>query len=296
MSKISVIVPVYNSKDTIVNCLDSICHQTYKDLEIIVVYLDSSDGTLDEIATIKDERIKIVEQNERTGPGGARNLGIDAAKGQWLGFIEADDVVPPDFYEKLFLQAIKKDADIICGEIISNGKLWENYKKEKIFNGFNDKYNLINNGASFNKLFNAEFVKKYNVRFAEGIRWEDNIFIFKSFYFAKAVRVTPAAKYFYNPSPWSEKYVERLKREVIPAAREIINFAEAEHFSRQQMKLLQKKIIRSFAGSFIQDENVYSGLCQIMKAPLFLQILFWRKRFKQWRRRLKNHFYRKENK
>ena len=295
MPEISVIVPVYNSKDTIVNCLNSICNQTYKNLEIIVVYLDSSDGTLDEIATVKDERIKIIEQKERTGPGGARNLGIDAAIGKWLGFVEADDVVLPDFYEKLFLQTTNKDADIICGEMISNGKSRENYKEEEIFKGFNDKYNLIHNGASFNKLFNTELIKKYNVRFAEGIRWEDNIFIFKSFYFAKAVRVTSAAKYFYNPSPWSEEYAVRLKGDVVPAAQEIINFAEFEHFSRQQTELLQKKIVHSFARSFILDEGVYNGLCLIMNKPLFLRVLFWKKRFKQWRRRLKHHFYRKEN-
>lgn len=293
MPQISVIVPVYNSDDTIANCLNSICNQTYKNMEIIVVYLDSSDGTLDEIASIKDERIKIIEQNERTGPGGARNLGIDAAKGQWLGFVEADDVIPPDFYEKLFLQATNEDADIICGEIVSNGKLWENYRKEKIFRGFNNKYNLINNGASFNKLFNTEFIKKYNIRFAEGIRWEDNIFIFKSFYFAKAIKVTSAAKYFYNPSPWSEEYAVRLKGDVVPAAQKIIDFAEFKHFSHQQMKLLQKKIIRSFAGSFIQDEEVYSRLCKIMNSPLFLHILFWKKRFKQWRKRLKQKFFKK---
>ena len=85
---ISGVVPVYNSEKTIKNCLESICNQNYKNLEILVVYLSSQNNSLQVIRSVKDERIRIIEQMEKTGPGGARNIGIDAAKGEWIGFLE----------------------------------------------------------------------------------------------------------------------------------------------------------------------------------------------------------------
>ena len=78
---ISVIIPVYNSADTIRSCVESVIAQTYKDLEIIIVYKPSTDNSLKILRSIHDKRIHIVEQTEPTGPGGARNIGIDIARG-----------------------------------------------------------------------------------------------------------------------------------------------------------------------------------------------------------------------
>ena len=103
---ISVIVPVYNVKPYIAKCLDSIMRQTYTNIEIIVVDHGSTDGSehiCDEYAN-KDQRIIVIHQ-KNGGLAAARNTGIDAAHGEYLGFVDSDDFIEPFMYEKLLTAA-----------------------------------------------------------------------------------------------------------------------------------------------------------------------------------------------
>lgn len=295
MNMISVILPCYNSENFIANCLKSICNQTYKNLEILVVYLPSSDNTLQEITSIQDHRIKIIEQKEKTGPGGARNIGIDNANGEWIGFVESDDSIAPDFYSILISKTIDPDVDIVSGAIILRGRMWEHVKEEK-YQSLENKYKSIKNGASFNKIFRADLIKRNNIRFAEGIRWEDNIFIFKSFYFARLIISTPDAIYYYNPDFWTEKYANDLRCSVIPAVKEVIAFAKNIKLSNFCMGLVKKRLVYSCAEFFLLDRLIYKELGEILDYPLFFRKLYWKKRFKQFRLRLKIFIFRKENK
>ena len=99
---ISVIVPVYNIKEYLPRCVASICNQTYSDLELLLVDDGSTDGTgalCDELA-LTDERIRVFHK-ENGGSSSARNLGIQNARGKFLGFIDSDDYIEPWFYERL---------------------------------------------------------------------------------------------------------------------------------------------------------------------------------------------------
>ncbi len=99
---ISVIVPVYNIMDCLPKCVDSICNQTYQNLEIILVDDGSDDGTeklVDELA-LKDERIRVFHK-KNGGSSSARNLAIDHANGKWFGFVDSDDFIDPKMYEHL---------------------------------------------------------------------------------------------------------------------------------------------------------------------------------------------------
>lgn len=100
---ISVIIPVYNIPDCLERCVKSICGQTWKNLEILLVDDGSSDGTetlCDELAK-KDGRIRVFHK-ENGGSSSARNLGIREARGEWLGFVDSDDWIEPQMYERLF--------------------------------------------------------------------------------------------------------------------------------------------------------------------------------------------------
>lgn len=117
MSKISVIVPVYNAEKSIVRCLDSIKSQTYSDFEAILV----NDGSKDSSKSIceeycrKDNRFRLINQ-ENAGPSKARNRGIDEAKSEYLAFVDSDDYIEPDMLEKLFEGAKSFGADlVVCG-------------------------------------------------------------------------------------------------------------------------------------------------------------------------------------
>ena len=112
---ISVIIPVYNVEPYLRKCLDSVINQTYRDLEILVI----DDGSTDECGRIcdeyekKDERIHVFHTENR-GLSCARNLGLDNARGEWIGFVDSDDWIEPDMYEVLLKKALETGADISC--------------------------------------------------------------------------------------------------------------------------------------------------------------------------------------
>lgn len=114
---ISVIVPVYNVEPYLRKCLDSILAQTYQDLEILIIDDGSTDGSgkiCDEYPE-KDERIRVFH-TENKGLSAARNLGLDNATGDWIGFIDSDDWIEPDMYEVLIKRAEETGADVVeCG-------------------------------------------------------------------------------------------------------------------------------------------------------------------------------------
>lgn len=100
---ISVIVPIYNIMDCLERCVDSICRQTYSNLEIILVDDGSDDGTeqlVDALAE-KDGRIRVFHK-KNGGSSSARNLGIEMARGKWLGFVDSDDFIDVRMYERLY--------------------------------------------------------------------------------------------------------------------------------------------------------------------------------------------------
>ena len=114
---ISVIVPAYNAAPWLSDCLNSILRQTYKNLEVIVI----DDGAIDETPQIidgyakKDARIVAIHQ-KNAGLVAVRNRGIEVASGDFITFVDADDTITPDMYDRLLKNALKYNADIShCG-------------------------------------------------------------------------------------------------------------------------------------------------------------------------------------
>ena len=117
IDKISIIIPAYNVGSLIERTIQSICNQTYQNLEIIIVDDGSTDNTpsiIDELAK-KDERIKVIHK-QNGGVTSARLCGIENATGEYIGFCDGDDLVEPEMYEVLLQNAKKYNADIShCG-------------------------------------------------------------------------------------------------------------------------------------------------------------------------------------
>lgn len=115
MIKVSVIVPVYNVEDYLIECLTSIINQTLKEIEIICIDdcgTDNSINILKEYAK-KDDRIRIISHKENKGLGPARNTGIKESKGEYISFIDSDDYISRDYLENLYNTIIKYDTDIV---------------------------------------------------------------------------------------------------------------------------------------------------------------------------------------
>lgn len=112
---LSVIVPVYNAEEYLRKCVDSILYQTYSDLELLLINdgsTDSSGVVCDEYAR-KDYRVRVIHK-ENGGVSSTRNLGLDLAKGEYITFVDADDWIEHETYEKIFSQIESTETDICC--------------------------------------------------------------------------------------------------------------------------------------------------------------------------------------
>lgn len=111
---VSIIVPVYNAQNSVARCLESICSQTYQELEIIVL----NDGSTDDSLTIcnqfcaKDPRVTVVDK-ENEGLSITRNVGMRLAQGKYLQFVDSDDHLAPDFTQRMVTAAEQHDATLV---------------------------------------------------------------------------------------------------------------------------------------------------------------------------------------
>lgn len=177
MKKVSIIVPVYNVEKYIKRCLDSLVGQTLDDIEIIIV----NDGSPDNSQNIIDEYVKKYPKmiksyiKENNGQGSARNLGIKKATGEYLGFVDSDDFIELDMFEKMYNLAKQTNSDIVtCNYKIfyeASEKI-ENYDLE-IDNKNIVKEVIIKQPAPWNKIIKREIFAKYELEFPEGIIYED---------------------------------------------------------------------------------------------------------------------------
>lgn len=195
MIMLSIIVPVYNmAADGKLNyCLDSLLHQTISDLgwegmeyEIIAVDDCSTDHSLEVLREYERKyprRIKVIASPENRRQGGAKNLGLSAARGRWIGFIDSDDWTAPDMYEKLLKKAEETGADVVgCDYHITYehsmkiGRVVQNNTIEQTGVLDDEKYGrlILQPGSMVVKIYLHETIKKHRLNFPEKVFYEDN--------------------------------------------------------------------------------------------------------------------------
>ena len=201
---ITVIVPVYNVEKYLEKCVNSILHQTYKNLEIILV----DDGSTDNSGKIcdefkeKDKRIKVIHKlNE--GQSVARNIGIDLAKGKYIGFVDSDDFIQEDMYEVLYNLCKKYDSEI---SIVTHYEMYNNkilFTRDTgelcVLNKFDAMKELLMDkkiqNYVWNKLFKIELFD--NLRFVENRYYEDSVIMPVLFERSNKVVLLEKPKYYY---------------------------------------------------------------------------------------------------
>ena len=205
--KISIVIPVYNVQDYLRKCLDSICGQTYQNLEIICIDDRSTDASmeiLNEYAS-KDTRVRVVQQEKNGGQGAARQTGIDVATGDYIAFVDSDDWLDDDYYEKMLFQMECDLTDIVVNKNILFHEKDKVYPKN--FPGHKTIQNKIYDQPKdliervfcvvWNKLYKAEFLKQRNYDAPVRIRHEDVFFHYATFAFAKNVSFFDGPSYHY---------------------------------------------------------------------------------------------------
>ena len=192
-SMISVIVPIFNTADYLENCIKSIINQTYTNLEIILVDDGSDDGSVlicKEYAR-KDKRIKVIEQ-EHGGVASARNNGLAMARGKYIGFVDSDDYINPTMYEEL-IGVMQKYNCPMSKCLLKKTFYLPNTKKLR----GDDKLLLLSLGevSVCNSLYKRELI--VNIRFREGVSYEDTIFTFSVLRKIDSVAILNKKLYYY---------------------------------------------------------------------------------------------------
>lgn len=210
MSKISVIVPAYNTGSKIRECIESVLNQTHKDLELILVDDCSKDDTYEIMCEYaeKDSRVKAIKNSINRGAGHSRNVGLDLAVGEYVTFVDSDDYLELDTYSAVNDAIhLNNSPDIIRfdqNSFLDLGKVKVslNFFTNNVYNGKTgvlvpskeQRYVTLETPGVCNKVFRRELIG--DTRFVEGMKWED--YPFCTFLLAKANEVVFIGKGGYN--------------------------------------------------------------------------------------------------
>lgn len=235
---VSIIVPVYNVQNSVARCLESICAQTWKNIEIILV----NDGSRDESFSVceqfreKDPRIVLVDKSN-SGVSDTRNCGMTLASGKYVQFVDSDDYIEPDFTERLVTAAETNNADLVIAPywmvIPANSckvgqaleSLQENlgieekrpddvreygFLPEGVYDRDTFALRLMEKPASFfysvlwNKLYRRDILVDNHLQFTSEVRWaEDLVFNLEYILYANVFVSIPKAGYHYVQNPQS---------------------------------------------------------------------------------------------
>lgn len=210
---LSIIVPVYNmaGDGRLAYCMDSLIAQTVTDYEILAVDDASTDDSLKILRRYEadyPDKVRVIACGRNKRQGGAKNEGLNAAKGQWVGFVDSDDWITPDFYDKLLNKARETGADmvgcdynLVTGHTMEVGTVVANNSMDQT--GFLDvekhKKLLLRSGSMVIKIYKRSVLEENHLRFPEGMFYEDNCAgPLWSLYFTHFEKVEEPMYYYYQ--------------------------------------------------------------------------------------------------
>ncbi len=246
---ISVIIPVYNVKEYLYDCIDSIKKQTYKNLEVIIVDDGSNDGSekLCDMIEVANPTYLVIHK-ENGGLSDARNVGIEYAKGDYISFLDSDDIISPVFYEMVVKSLSNANAEMVAikcpthfwdgdavdlSKTISECNSYEISAYEALINMF---YLQIATGAPF-KIISRAIVKQ--VRFPKGYYYEDIATTYKFFLKSNNVVIINGDLYGYRKRKDSiirQEFSQR-KMTILKVTHQIV-----EDIKKQNDKVLNKAV------------------------------------------------------
>lgn len=203
MAKVSVIIPVYNVEEYLKECLDSVIHQTFTDIEIICVNDGSTDNSLAILQEYADcdNRIKIINK-QNGGLSSARNEGLKYVTGELCYFLDSDDYIKTNLFEYAVKIFDKYDIDYLCfgtepflenDDISQDYKDLEQYLKIK-YTGLKEVDYCVGRDTNihvWNKIYKTEHIKQYNLNFINGLLYEDIYFVWYYLFTSKNAYFTP---------------------------------------------------------------------------------------------------------
>lgn len=192
--KVSVVVPVYNPGDYIDKCIESLLGQTLPAEELELIFVD--DGSTDETPARLDalaeqhDHVRVIHIPNSGWPGKPRNVGVDAAHGEYIQYVDQDDFMTPDALRRLYELGHRNSADIVIGKVVSNWRtvpsgVWRTTRERVTIRDFN-----LWDSLTPHKMFRKAFLDEEKIRFPEGKRrLEDQLYMMQSYFPAKVVSI-----------------------------------------------------------------------------------------------------------
>lgn len=247
MVLVSVIIPVYNRKKFCVTALEMLRAQTLKNIEFIIVDDGSTDGTYEYLTqnTHDDSRFQILRNKSNIGPSGARNAGLNVARGEYIGFFDIDDEIPSDYFEQLYNLAVSNNADVVFAS-------YNNLKHQKTgtISNLSDKISVLRNGAIWDKLFKRDLIKNHDIQFPVGFYCADNVFVLKCFYYASNIYLcnSPVYKYVLSADSIGNDAAKMKKRksDILYITDLIYSFAMCNNFNSDAITQVYHFLNRTF--------------------------------------------------
>lgn len=251
--KLSIIIPIYNSEKFLDKCIRSVLSQTLKDFELILVNDGSTDSSLDICYKYQAEdlRVKVFNQSN-AGQSKARNVGLSIASGKYIAFVDSDDWVDKNYFEKLVSACEKYDADVSCASILRVKKHIKKfrikYTEEKTYEIPQEKIDVArvpNMCYVWNKVYKRSFLEKLNLRFVEGMFFEDVDFVAKAVYYSNKIVTVPGTYYFYwSNSASTVKTMlssDKKRGDSIRSKKNILEFFREHNLTTRSRYLIRKK-------------------------------------------------------
>lgn len=259
MPAVSVIIPVYNTEKYLRRCLDSVCNQTLKDIEIICV----NDASPDDSAAIlagyaaRDPRVKVIAFEQNRGVGAARNVALDHAIGDFVMFCDSDDWYESTMCERMFWTMQREQVDLVqchCRldfepDVVvqwGGGEAWYNPPISGCLR-LDDAERLKTNGVLWNKLFRRETIERYGIRFSAFNSAEDSAFCCQYFLVAGSIWHLPERLYHHTvrngSESWTAVHVSALERKGnLGCVRCVVDFALRKHIAEEHLEFLREMI------------------------------------------------------
>ncbi len=203
MPQVSIIIPVYNSARHIAACIDSLLAQTMDSLELVFVDDHGHDNTMviarQHLRTYEGPKTFLFTQTAiNSGPGVARNIGIQASSGEYVCFVDSDDTIAPDFCESLYTAATQSGADLCCCDIMIGQQLHKNPDPT------NKRHFLLHFVSYFTTfLYRRSLLIENDIHFPSTKSAEDTCFLTTCLLAARRIVGIRGGKYLYRTNPYS---------------------------------------------------------------------------------------------
>lgn len=279
MAKISIIIPVYNTELYLEKCLQSVAEQTFTDFEVILVDDGSKDrsGEICDAFADKDKRFTVVHK-ENGGVAVARNFGLKHAKGQYVTFVDSDDILLPNYLSDMEVLLGPK-TEIVFSDI--NGLESENIKDEELTSQLILKHPHILNGSPVNKIYLKSIIDEKEISFPIDIStMEDNIFVWRYLIECHTISISNKNNYGYNQHDGSLvrsvhqiEEIYRLCKTIMPVYEQIQKRLENSSIDMCDMYLyvacMKRLLISNCKGlSFGEVRDIISETTNVMKPVL----------------------------